>query len=76
MDSEDELAAMTGEELPSTVEEENPPTAEINHQAEALTEQPTIVDSLTTVNSKGSEKIQPQNPLDLPEVNFLLLHHH
>lgn len=75
VDSEDELAAMTGEELPSTVEEENPPVAEINQEAEALTEQPTIVDSLTTVHSNESEKIQPQKPLDLPTVNFLLHHH-
>lgn len=69
VDSEDELAAMTGEELPSTVKEENPSTTE----AQALTEQPTIVDSLTTAPAEESKKIQPEKQLDLPKVNSFFL---
>lgn len=68
--SEDELAAMAGQVLPSTVKEETPATAQVTHESTNLTEQPTIVDSLTAVHPQESLKIASEKQLDLPKVNF------
>jgi hypothetical protein len=69
--SEDDLAAMIGQELPSIADAEIPVTVGISHEAVKLTEQPPIVDLLTEAKSKEPEKILPKTELDLPKVNLI-----
>ncbi len=66
VESEDDLAAMTGQPLPSTANAEVPPTAPISHETIKLTEQPPIVDVLTS--AKEPEKVLPKTEIDLPKV--------
>ncbi len=67
---EDELAVITGGELPSTVDEEISITTEIIDEAMRLNEQPPIVDPLTDTNSKEPEKVLPEKEITLPKVKF------
>jgi hypothetical protein len=64
------VAAITGGELPSTIDKEISITTEIIHEAMKLTEQPPIVHPLTDTNSKEPEKVLPEKEITLPKVKF------
>jgi len=70
---DDELAGITEEELAATVVEAIPVTGEINHETIKLTEQPSIVDSLTEINLNEPDKVLPKKELNLPKVCLLII---
>jgi hypothetical protein len=75
--SEDELAVMTGEELPSTADKEQTEAAiaiipELS-QAVKLTEQPIIIDTLTGTNSNEATTVLPKKEINLPKVKSFII---
>ncbi len=59
--------------IEETIEEDISVTAEISHETMKLTEQPSIIDSLTEVNVKETENVLPKKEINLPKVKFLFI---
>ncbi|UJR37824.1 hypothetical protein I4U23_030514 [Adineta vaga] len=68
---QDELTAATDEDLPSTTEQENTEkvTTEIVNESVKLTEQPSIVDTVTHTDSK--EQVIPEKELKLTPTDWI-----